>query len=254
MEVNGVKCGFLLFKGDQDEAFVFSEDCCFKRKYVEKDLGVMVSANLHWTEHWKRRCNKAYAAFFMIKRNVSSVTTLLTKLNLFKSYLVPILTYGMQVCYANSTSLANLELFQKRATKLICSHGLNGYKSRLVKLGLLPISLYMELHDLLLFGKIIRGEYQIDWLDHVATIQRKRPTRSTNHENRQDTFYNQLTNLSVSKEYFWYRVVQLYSIIGKKVSIYSSNLKAELTVYYQEYFAIYYDYDDKKTWRVLNTH
>ena len=26
MEVNGVKCGFLLFKVDQD-AFVFSEDC-----------------------------------------------------------------------------------------------------------------------------------------------------------------------------------------------------------------------------------
>ena len=112
----------------------------------------------------------------------------------------------------------------------------------------------MEIHDLLLFGKIISGEYQIDWQDHVATIQGKRPTRSTNHENLQDNFYNQMTNLSVSKENFWYRVVQLYSIIGKKVSIYSSNLKAELTVYYQEYFAIYYDYDDKKTWRVLNTH
>ena len=97
MEVNGIKCGFLLFKGDPDEAFVFSEGCCFKRKYVEKDLGVMVSANLHWTEHWKR-CINAYAAFFMIKRNVSSVTTLLAKLNLFKSYLVPILTSGMQVC------------------------------------------------------------------------------------------------------------------------------------------------------------
>ena len=109
MEVHGVSCGILLFKGDQDEAFVYSEDCCFKRKYVEKDLGVMVSANLHWTEHWKRRCIKAYAAFFMIKRNVSSVTTLLTKLNLFKCYLVAVLTYGMQVCYANSTSLANME-------------------------------------------------------------------------------------------------------------------------------------------------
>ena len=136
----------------------------------------------------------------------------------------------------------------------LCSHGLNGYKSRLVKLGLLPISLYMELHDLLLFGNIIRGEYQIDWQDHVATIQGKRPTRSTNHENLQDNFYNQMTNLSVSKGNFWYRVVQLYSIIGKKVSIYSSNLKAELTVYYQKCFAIYYDYDDKKTWRVLNSH
>ena len=189
----------------------------------------------------------------MIKRNVSSVTTLLTKLNLFKSHLVPILTYGMQVCYANSTSLANLEIFQKRATKWICSHGLNGYKSRLVKLGLLPISLYIELHDLLLFGKIIRGEYQIDWQDHVATIQGKRPTRSTDHENLQDIFYNPVTNLSVCEENFWYRVVQLPSIIGKKVSIYSTNLKAELTVYYQESFAIHYDCDDKKTWRVLNT-
>ena len=109
--------------------------------------------------------------------------------------------------------------------------------------------LYMELHDLLLFGKKIGGQYQIDWQDHVATIQGKRPTRSTNHENLQDDFYNPLTNLSVSKENSWYRVVQLYSIIGKKVSIYSSNIKAELTVYYQEYLAIYYDYDDKKTWR-----
>ena len=112
----------------------------------------------------------------------------------------------------------------------------------------------MELHGLLLFGKTIRGEYPIDWQDHVATIQWERPTRSTDHENLQDNLYNPVTNLSVSKENFWYRVVQLYSIIGKKVSIYSSNLKAELTLYYQEYFAIYYDYDDKKTWSVLNTH
>ena len=88
-----------------------------------------------------------------------------------------------------------------------------------------------QLHSLLPFGKIIRGEYQIDWQDHVATIQGKRPTRSTDHENFQDNFYNPMTNLSLSKENFWYRVVQLYSIIGKKVSIYSSNLKAELTVY-----------------------
>ena len=93
----------------------------------------------------------------------------------------------MQVCFANSTSLANLELFQKRATKWTkWAHGLNGYKSRLVKLGLLPITLYMELHDLLLFGKITGGEYQIDWQEHVATIQGKRPTRSTDHENFQD--------------------------------------------------------------------
>ena len=59
----------------------------------------------------------------------------------------------------------------------------------------------MELHDLS-FGKIIRGEYQIDWQEHVATFQGKRPTRSTDHENLQDNFYNPVTILSVSKESF----------------------------------------------------
>ena len=44
----------------------------------------------------------------------------MTKLNLYCGILVPILTYGMQVMYANLGSLSASEIILKPATKSIC--------------------------------------------------------------------------------------------------------------------------------------
>ena len=58
--------------------------------------------------------------------------------------------------------MKELELVQKRVTKWICRTSHVDYKTRLIQLKLLPINLYIEMHDLLTFCKIVADQYNFD--------------------------------------------------------------------------------------------
>ena len=60
----------------------------------EKDLGIIVSNDLTWTANAERRCEKAIEVFFTIKRNIANGTSWIAKKNLYRSYIVPIISYG----------------------------------------------------------------------------------------------------------------------------------------------------------------
>ena len=69
---------------------------------------------------------------------------------------VPILCYASQVWYPTKTDLIRIELVQKRATRWIVDTELS-YVDRFVRLKLLPLSLYIEMYDILLFAAIINN-------------------------------------------------------------------------------------------------
>ena len=94
---------------------------------------------------------------FSIKRNTSEKASRQTKLSVYCGYIVPILTYGSQVPSNNKGDLKKLESVQRRATIWIMNCGdIVSYSSRLATLGILPLSLYTELHDILLLSQIIQ--------------------------------------------------------------------------------------------------
>ena len=51
---------------------------------------------------------------------------------------------------------------------MLTSNSHISYKNKLVKLNILPLSLYQEIHVGLLFAKILAEEVDLDWRSHVS--------------------------------------------------------------------------------------
>ena len=132
-----------------------------------KDLGIMVHKDLTWTSDTNRRCEKELKAFFTIKRNVARRRAWQAKKDLYRCYIVQIISYRSVLWKPNKQDLKKVEPIQMKATKLILSTGQLTYKDRLRRLDILPLSLYHELHVLFFFLDIVSGRYDIEWQNSI---------------------------------------------------------------------------------------
>ena len=82
MEVNVEKTHLMMFRGDDSQKFRMM-NVNLQTSPFERDLGVVISEDLSWFEQTKTRCNKAYRAFFNLKRNISPLSSLCSRLNMY---------------------------------------------------------------------------------------------------------------------------------------------------------------------------
>ena len=92
MEINVEKTHSMMFRGDGSQKFRM-KNVNLQTSPFERDLGVVISEDLSWVEQTKTRCNKAYRAFFNLKRIASPLSSLCSRLNNYCGYVVPILTH-----------------------------------------------------------------------------------------------------------------------------------------------------------------
>ena len=78
---------------------------------------------------------------------------------------VPIVTYATQAWFANKTEMKEIERVQKKDTIWTLNNWELNYEKRLGKLNLLPLSLYIELHDILLLIAFLM-KLQCQYSDH----------------------------------------------------------------------------------------
>ena len=97
-----------------------------------KDLGVLVSSDLSWSQHINHVIAQAYRSLFLIKRVFPSTSNIGVKKRLYLSLVLPILTYCFPVWRPYSLGeITKLERVQKRATKYILNDSTLPYKERL---------------------------------------------------------------------------------------------------------------------------
>jgi hypothetical protein len=132
-----------------------------------KDLGIIISANLNWEAHIRKRISLSSHSLLQLQRNIPNSTSRQTKLRIYKAYVLTALLYASSVWYPNSKQLALLESVQHRATRWIC-RGTQSYTARLAELKLLPISLQLQLTDLLMFNKLLNGLYDLDIWKYIS--------------------------------------------------------------------------------------
>ena len=142
INLNVSKCKVLSIK---EESKVTNNGWELGKSEKEKDLEVMIHKDLTWTANANRRCEKALKAFLTIKRNVARGTAWQAKKNLYRSYIVPIHSYGSVLWKPNKQDLKKVDPIQMKATKWILSTGQLTYKDRLRSPDILPLSLYDEL-------------------------------------------------------------------------------------------------------------
>ena len=213
MEINAEKTHLVMFRCDDSQKFRM-KNVNLQTFPFERDLGVVISEDLSWVEQTKSRCNKAYRAFFNLKRNTLPLSSLCSRLNLYCGYVLPILTHCSPVWHANRTSLKELELVQKRVTKWICRTSQVDYKTRLIQLKLLPIDLYIEMHVLQTFCKLVADQYNSDWRRHITAIEKSSLRTTTS-----SPLYLPKIGRSKSKDNFRYRTLQLHRRLSRTVNL-----------------------------------
>ena len=120
----------------------------------QRDLGVIVTNNLSWSLHYGKLCQKAYNALHLIKRSLLESAPVYLKKQMYISLVHSHLSYCPQVWKPRYVKdISCLERIQRRSTKYILNDYSTNYKSRLQTLNLLPIALWLDLHNLLFLVK-----------------------------------------------------------------------------------------------------
>ena len=115
-----------------------------------KDLGVIFSTDLSWSEHYQSIAAKAYQILGLIKRTFSSSSPTNTKKILFLTLVRSRITYCSQVWRPFQVKdICFLEKIQRRGTKYILNDFNSDYKTRLISLHLLSLMYTYELLDII---------------------------------------------------------------------------------------------------------
>ena len=134
------KCFKVDFRGNQHE-FLLCETA-MESPNVIKDLGIHVSKHLTWTTHIDSRISKANKTFHCIRRNLEFKVKMPIKLGLYKSLILPVLTYGLIICNISRNDLGRLERFQKKVLKWITGND-SVYTEQLRLLNILLLALFL---------------------------------------------------------------------------------------------------------------
>ena len=142
-------------------------------KLHHKDLGILYSHNLTWTEHYKHITEKAYNTLGLFRRTFKT-NNIQAKKHLYISLVRSQLLYCSQLWRPQLIrDIQNLERIQHRATKLILNNYDLSYRQCLEQLHLLPLMYTYELNDLMFFIKTLKfpsthfdiSEY-VQFVDH----------------------------------------------------------------------------------------
>ena len=124
-----------------------------------RDLGIIFSANLNWSSHYEAIISKAYKSFGLLRRVFCN--TVAGSIQAKKGLYISIVRSNLLYCsplwrpyFIKDITL--LERVQHRAMKYILGDYTSDYKTRLIKLNLLPLMYIYELLDILFFIKSLR--------------------------------------------------------------------------------------------------
>ena len=122
-----------------------------------KDLGIILSEDLSWTNHHQAILGKAYKKLNMVRRTFSLFCTTGTRKKLYVALIRSQLVYGSQIWRPTLLKdIQKLEQIQRRATKYILQDYSSDYKTRLIALNMLPLMMIYELNDIMFFIRNVK--------------------------------------------------------------------------------------------------
>lgn len=206
MIFNISKCKLVDYSRTKDNFSISVHDSNVESVNTMKDLGVHIDSNLNWATHIKTKITSATRTFYMIKNNIPFSAPIKTKLNLYQTCVLSILTYASQVWYPDITSIRKLETIQKRALKWITGDtgtGNANYVRKMLRLGTLPLPYLLIYYDLCYLNKLLCNHYDINPYDFIAV---NIPTAGLRSDGK-IKFQVRKTHTCSAERNFFYRVV-----------------------------------------------
>ena len=132
-------------------------DTCIPHMDSHKDLGIILSEDLSWGKHYKSITARAYKVLGLIRRTFLPSHSTSTMVKLYISLVRSQLFYCTQIWRPHlMKEILSIERVQRRATKYILNDYTSCYKTRLIKLRLLPLMYLFEIQDILFAIKSIK--------------------------------------------------------------------------------------------------
>ena len=230
MEFNATKsCVIHLGKRNPQKVYSLGNET-LKSKNCERDLGVLVQQDLNFTEQVQSVVSKSKKMTGLIMRAFKNKEPELM-LNLYKTYVLPIVEYGSCVWNPRlKKDIILLESVQKSYTKRIKGMTHLSYEERLKKLNLPSLEQRRSYIDLVQTYRFYRG---IDSVDHslfkMVSDTHERQTRQVQNLN----FAIDKSNTEQRKSFYSVRAAQLWNSIPLEVkkSTSLSKFKESISAY-----------------------
>ena len=195
-------------------------------KPCHKDLGITISTDLSWTNHYNHISKAAYKTLNLLQRSISKEAPISTKKLLYLSLVRSRLLYCSPVWRPNLVKdFTQLERIQRRASKFILNYSTHDYKSRLIHLKLLPLTMTLELNDILFFIKSMKSSSDHFNIKSFFSFHCS-STRSSSHLKLKHS----LSKLNKTRHFYFNRFPRLWNSlpiidINLSMSTISSHLK-----------------------------
>ena len=162
LSFNSTKCAALHFShspSSSSSTYYLNGDS-ISDMVCHHDLGVIMSGDLSWSNHYHYISAKAYKTLGLIRRSFHHISSISTKRTLYISIIRPQILYGSQIwCAHLIKDITKIENIQRRASKFILNDFLSDYNSRLTSLHILPLMLSMELNDIIFLVRCLQSSH-----------------------------------------------------------------------------------------------
>ena len=216
----------------ENETQLFISNIPIKNSPCVKDLGILLSTDLKWSNHINHISSSASSQSYLILKSFSS-RCIWVLLKLYKTYVRPKLEYNSPVWSPYlSKDINQIENVQKSFTRFAfrrCGIPYNSYKDRLYKINLESLQHRRVIYDLILVYKIFYGISDLKFSDYFNL--------KSNHYNlRHNSFQikslinfsasnNQISNGFFTRVCIYWNSLPQSIVESKTISIFKSKLK-----------------------------
>ena len=237
--LNENKCSIVHFKARPSSTFNYHLNYQqITSSDKEKDLGLVVSADLNWQSHYQLISSKAYKILGLLRRVFSNSILLSARLSLYISLVRSQLLYCSPVWHPYLLKdIRALELVQRRATKFIVNNNDMDYRNRLLSLKLLPLMMEYEIADIMFLVKCLKSSSDhfniCDFVEFCAHSTRGSSSLKLKHK---------LCRTHLDRNFYFNRIPRLWnSLPTLDINLPLPAIKSRLRQFFWDHFMSNFD-------------
>ena len=215
--------------------------------HSHKDLGVIISDNLNWTEHHDYILKKAYKTLGLIRRTFCKTIVPSVTVKLYVSLVRSQLLYCAPVWRPHLIKdITKIEQLQRRATKYILHDFTSNYKARLIKLNLFPLMYIFEISDIMFFVNSIKNPTSSFNINSYVSFSQSVTRSNSVKLNHNISFTNK------ERHFYFNRICRLWNslpIINTSLS--TDTIKRHIKNYLWNHFIVNFSSDDPHKFHYL---
>jgi hypothetical protein len=242
MKLNKNKTAFLVpTRAKESNTTVTIGNIPIQKTKQIKNLGTIVTQDLKWSTNCKSIITKANIAFHSIKRNISFLTDVDTKQNIYNSYIIPIIQFGIEFVTYSINDTRAIDTFICRTLRWVTGNYDLSYKTVCINRQLFPFGYSQEIKIIMLIFKIINNQITIDIPFGKEILLEK--------IKQNDTPPIEYCRTNIGKHNFWYRSIRIIKLLPIKLDwSFHYNAKNQVHKIYNHLLQNYYEKENSCTW------